>query len=385
MSTPAAPHAVPPVEWPVDLVDDASKDTRPIGPVPGRRWFGWSLTSLPVAPLLLLGMLLGPQGLSILTPAALGALDPALPVALALLGALVGLMPGLQPPVLRALRGTAMTALVTALLVSAGFGVGTAVTGEQSRATLWLLPLVLGISAASSLLVPVQRPGGPGTGQVHTLESEALVSIVAGGLLLAFVRQGTLVGTTFWLLQACAVVTVLGLAGYLLLRCSVASAERRVFAIATLLLVGGAADLLSSSALLGGVCAGLLWNAGGGPSRDSLERDMRYAMPPLIALVLLAAGARVELSSTSMGLAAAYAFLRTLGRVAAGTLVARLDSRMRERRFSLLPPGVFGVAFALNAVRAIGPDLSIAISVVVVGTILSELTALLVTPRGATE
>jgi hypothetical protein len=91
----------------------------------------------------------------------------------------------------------------------------------------------------------------------------------------------------------------------------------------------------------------------------------------------------VQLTTLALGLAAAYACLRTLGRVAAGALLTRFSPHAtRSGRLSLLSPGVFGIAFALNAFRALGSDMSIAISVVVVGTILSEVTALFVKPRG---
>ena len=38
----------------------------------------------------------------------------------------------------------------------------------------------------------------------------------------------------------------------------------------------------------------------------------------------------------------------------------------------LLSPGVFGVAFALNALRAAGPSLALALDVVVLGTIVAD-------------
>jgi hypothetical protein len=387
MSAPVInPIVAPADEWMVDLAADHPEDIGQPRPVGGRKWFRWSLASLPVAPLLLLGMLLGPQGLFVLTPGALETVDPALPVALAMLGALLGLMPGLQGPVRRAVTGSALTAGVTVLLVSAGFAAGSFFAGEPFGADLWLLPLVLAIAAASSLIVPVHRSVDPFSGPAVTIESEALVSVVAGGLLLAFVRQGTVAGTIIWLLQACAVVAVLGLAGYLLLRRSVVDAERRVFAVATLLLVGGAADSLSFSALLGGVCAGFLWKACGGAPRDSLQRDMLYALPPLLALVLVVAGARVEFTTISVGLAAGYAAVRSFGRVASATLSSRFNPRAEGGgRLSMLAPGMFGVAFALTAFRALGAEMSLAISIVAIGTVLSEVTALLVTSRGGTE
>ncbi len=379
MSTPIrGPLPIPRAAWTPDLADTVTGDAGS----PRRAWLSWSAMSLPIAPLLLFGMLLGPQGLFILTPAALAAIDPALPVALATLGGLLGLMPGLRSPVRRALGTAAATAVITLAFVAAGFAIGAAVSGEQSPVFLWLLPLVLGIAAASSLLVPVAHAEKVLPGLAPTPESEAIVAVIAGGVLLAFVRQSTMLGTVVWMFQACAVVMVVGLAGFLMLRRSVVDAERRVFVVATLLLVGGAADALSFSALLGGLCAGLLWKLGGGLSRESLQRDMLYALPPLVALVLVVAGARTELSTVSLGLAAAYACLRTLGRIASGALTMRSPAVGSMAGLRLLTPGVFGIAFALNAFRALGSDMSIAISVVVLGTILAEVAALLVTRRG---
>lgn len=369
-------------EWTGDLVGDAASENLDAQSLPPRRtWFGWSATSLPVAPLLLLGVFLGPHGLFILTPAALAAVDPALPVAFATLGALIGLMPGMQPPFRRALAGATLSVVVTTTVVALGFGIG-AMLGGELPTTFWLVPLTLGTAAASSLIVPTQRPLHRGLAFAGP-EGEAVVSVLAGGLLIAFARQGGYLTTFVWLAQACAVVAMLGLAGWLLLRHSVASAERRVFAVATLLLVGGAADALSSSALLGGLCAGVLWNVCGGPSRDSLHRDMLYALHPLIALVLVVAGARVEMSTAVLGMAAGYACLRTLARLASATLLVRLEPDVAH--VARVAPGIFGVAFVLTAYRALGPDLTIAVSVVVIGTVLSEVTALVLAPKGDAE
>jgi len=365
-------------DWTSDIVGDASERLDPQRPPPVGTWFGWSATSLPVAPLLLLGLLLGPHGLFLLTPEALAAVDPALPVAFATLGALLGLMPGLTRLPARPLAAATLAAGVTTTIVAIGFGVGAAAGGELSVGSLWLVPLTLGIAAASSLIIPASHPPVRGLTPV-TLEGETVVAVVFGGLLIAWATQGSVLGTIAWLLQTGAVVTMLGLAGWLLLRRSIVSAERRVFAVATLLLVGGAADALSSSALLGGLCAGLLWNACGGPSRDSLQRDMLYALHPLVALVLVVAGARVEATSATLGLAAAYAALRMLARYATASLLIVLDRQATHlHRFA---PGIFGVAFVLNASRSLGPDLTTAVSVVVIGTMLSEVASLLVTPR----
>ena len=53
----------------------------------------------------------------------------------------------------------------------------------------------------------------------------------------------------------------------------------------------------------------------------------------------------------------------------------------RDLGLHLLPPGVFGVAFALNAASVAGADASMLLAAVVVGTIGSELVAVLLPPR----
>jgi hypothetical protein len=55
----------------------------------------------------------------------------------------------------------------------------------------------------------------------------------------------------------------------------------------------------------------------------------------------------------------------------------------RDLGLHLLPPGVFGVWFALNEVSVLGADASMLLAVVVAGTIGSELVAALVPPRSA--
>ncbi len=382
MSSPASPVTVPP-NWGTDLVDVAS-DAGPPATDVRRTWFGWSATSLPVAPLLLLGILFGPHGLYILTPQALAAIDPALPVALATLGAIVGLMPAMQGHVIRALGSAALAGGFTVTVVALSFAAGAVATGQQSRTSLWVLPLTLGVAAASSLIMPVRRRTEPLSWTGVAIEAETFMSLMTGALLLAVVRYSVLLPALVWLVQVLAVVLVLALAGWLLARRSEGQSEQRVFAVATLLLIGGAADYLAMSALAAGLAAGVLWTLCGGPARDRLQRDLLYALHPFTALVLVVAGARVEPTTLTVGLALAYACLRLVARIGVSALGAQLNPQKAARRLPLIEPGVFGVAFALSAFRALGPDMSLLVSVVVIGTIVSEVVALMLPAREAT-
>ena len=102
-------------------------ETAPARPAPVLPWhvrFGlsWSTGAVPVVLILLLGTVLGPGGLAVLTPAVLGVLDPVLPVAVAALGILAGLeftRPA-APNRWSLLRKASLESLLTGILVTAG-------------------------------------------------------------------------------------------------------------------------------------------------------------------------------------------------------------------------------------------------------------------------
>ena len=78
--------------------------------------------------------------------------------------------------------------------------------------------------------------------------------------------------------------------------------------------------------------------------------------------------------------------LRVLGTLAGGAAARGVlgQKAPRDLGLHLLPPGVFGVAFALNAAAVLsGAQAPVLITAVVVGTIASELVAVLLPPRSA--
>jgi hypothetical protein len=93
-------------------------------------------------------------------------------------------------------------------------------------------------------------------------------------------------------------------------------------------------------------------------------------------LLLLVAGARVEFGYAAVGLAVAYAFLRATAKIGGGWIARRLVGiAARDVTARLLPPGILGIAFALNAVRLFGPDVSVLLTVAVTGTAFAEVLA----------
>jgi hypothetical protein len=107
-----------------------------------------------------------------------------------------------------------------------------------------------------------------------------------------------------------------------------------------------------------------------------------FVQHPLLVLVLLLAGARADLSSSTLAAGAGYVVLRVAGQLAAGTTarrLARTDPGDLGRH--LLPPGVLGVALALNTISVVGADATLLLATVVVGTVGCELVAVLLPPR----
>jgi len=366
-------------------LDDAAM--APLGP-PARasrlRLAGWSATSVPVASLLLVGIALGPRGISLLSPGALSLIDPALPVALAVLGVLVGLSLDIRwKEDWRPFAAALVESGFTVFLVGAPFVLLAPAILAATLLPFPVLAIALGLCAASSLAVPAGNAMEPRTPD-RVRAFDAILTIVAGGALLGTIHAGTaaavpLVG------QAALITGLLAASAWLLLARAAMDTEQRVFAIATMLLVGGVADYLSLSALLSGLVAGMFWQLAGGQARESLRRDALYIQHSLLVLVLVIAGARTEFSLASSALAGVYVFLRTAGKLLGGAVAGRIAGLVEPRLFGLhlLTPGVFGVALALDAVRAGGADVDHLLTLVVLGTIGSELVAGLGRPHEA--
>jgi hypothetical protein len=390
------PH---PVRDPLGLLEpsldgfgDAGIERLP-GPAgrPSRRWGGllvWSAVSAPVALLLTAGIAVGPRGLNLLSPTTLGSLEPVVPVALAALGVLVGLsVSDRRADDRRALVAACVAAAVTALVVSAGFGV-VALTAMSSIARpFWILILTGGLCAATALTLPSDNPLEPRPASTRLIELGVLLPIVAGGLTLAWMRAGSSAGAAILVAQTCAVTLALAAAAWLLLTRTSSATEERVFAVSALLLVGGVAAALSVSALFGGLVAGVFWRYAGRHPRETISRDVLFVQHPLLVLVLLVAGARADLSAGAFALGAGYVLLRVAGQLAAGTVARRIIGARapRDLGLHLLPPGVFGVGFALNAVSVVGADAATLLAAVVIGTIGAELVAVLLLPRAVGE
>ena len=373
-------------------IDDARAQVSPPDAVRPRDWrraLGWSATSAPVAFLLVTGIVLGPQGISLMPQALLSSLVPVIPVAVAALGVLVGLGVADRRAIDRKVfAATCLDAGVSMVVVWVGIAsVLLWVAPAFAPSSSWALLLAGSVCAATSLTLPRGDPLEPRSIVARVTELGVLLPVLVGGLVLAWLRAGSFTGTLALVVQATVVTLTLAAATWLLLTRTTSETEERVFAIAALLLVGGVADALSLSALLGGLVAGLFWRVAGRRPRETIRRDVLFVQHPLLVVVLLVAGARAELTLISLTLGAGYLLLRVVGTLVGGLLAVRVlgEKAPQDLWLHRLRPGAFGVAYALNAVAIVGAEASVLLTAVVVGTIGSELVAFLLPPRSVDE
>ena len=341
---------------------------------------GLGLSPTPRSGLALLpiGAALGPAGLNILSVRVLDSLDPAVSVALATLGVAAGL--GLdfrRPREGRLLAAASLEAGVTILVVGAA-AVAVLARFSPLEASAWVA-LMFGISAAVSAATISDDPDPGAQAAARVSELNDVLPIVLGALVLASLHQAGLTSGLALGAQATVIAFLIALAGRLLVERSAEASEQHVFVAGALLLLGGTAAYLSMSALWIGLVGGLTWKLTGGAALDRIERDLRYVQHPLIVLLLVVAGARLEISTFVLGGAALYVVCRVAGKIA-GTALARwtlLPDLPADTGRRLIAPGVIALAFGLNVLQA-RPDWDLAhvlLAVAAIGSVASELLA----------
>jgi hypothetical protein len=97
---------------------------------------------------------------------------------------------------------------------------------------------------------------------------------------------------------------------------------------------------------------------------------------PLIVLLLLVAGALVEWSAAMLWLAAALVLLRLVGKLLASLAIARVVRISPALLASvLLPPGIMGIALALNVRQVLATEDNVIVPAVTVAAVATEILA----------
>ena len=330
--------------------------------------------------LLPVGIALGPQGLGVLTPVALDTIDSVVPVAVAALGVLVGLDTRVASwRELRLFAAASLEAAVTLLVVASGAVALHLLT--SSTGSPWMIALMLGLCAAPSATVVDSSDESASGGRVGDLDD--VLPIVAGGALFAALGSGSWGGAIGRALQLAALSLMIAVATRLLVHGTTSAGERRVFTLGALLLLGGIAAYVSQSPLLAGLVAGVVWQAAGPFTREALTEDMRYLQHPLIALLLVIAGARIQGATSVVALAAVFLLCRIAGKLAGGALAGRVAAGSAPGPpLHFISPGVVGLATALSLLVSGAPGADTILSTVALGALATELVAVVVTRSG---
>jgi hypothetical protein len=369
------------------MVSSGSLPSRPVNrPMPfAERWravlprrrpvLGVSAAALPPTLYVVIGVACGPAGLSLLSGSAVATLDLAVTVALVVLGIYMGL----ATRGVRGRWGTRLLLLATleSLLAASALAGGLywlfgqwRMTMAFDRATFAMLAAVA--TAASAVVGKVGGRGAPA--RVARLAGLAdMPLVIAGAVLLMHAGGGPLIGRTLAALAASAAVA---LAGHLLFQ-RATDAERPLFLAGTILLLGGIGTYLHTSPLLTGLAAAVLWVAAPGPADRITADDLARFSEPLIALLLVIAGASIVWSIAVLWIGSALVVLRLAAKLLSSVAAARLahaDPVMVAN--VLLRPGIIGIAIALNAGPALGAG---------AGTLLGSVTLAVIVSEGATE
>ncbi|MBI4484385.1 MAG: hypothetical protein HY655_00100 [Acidobacteria bacterium] len=353
----------------------------------GSRRLALGLSPIPRAglALLLAGAALGPRGLGVLSESVLGALDPVVSMAFAALGVLAGLEIAVRPPREgRLLAAASLESAVTILMVGAGMATLYWLS-SLPKPTAWLLALMLGICAAPSSTA-ADAPADPRRALATRVgELDDVLPLLLAGLAAAFTMPGAFPQIIWLIGQGILISAAIAIAVWLLITRTSSESEQRVFVIGALLLVGGAATHLALSALFLGLIAGVVWRIADGPAFDDVVRDMRYLQHPLMVLLLVVAGAKLQTSMDLAGLVAAYVVLRIAGKLLGAWLAGRAVMRElpRDLGLALSSPGVVGVAIALEMLLARGASDTSAMlfTIVVLGFLGSEVLSVLIVRR----
>lgn len=338
---------------------------------------------VPVVVFVPLGALLGPAGTGVLNARTLAALDTVISIALATLAIFVGIAAArVRRSAWRLMHASTAEAMLTTIVVA-----GACVL----LVSAWAMPLetphgiaaaALGVAAAASAAPFVNDPDDePRRSAALVADLDDVFPIVLGAVVVSLaVSSGEYVPRD--LLTTVAIGAALGIGGWLLLE-RAEGAERGVFVIGTLALLGGCAAYLRTSPLLAGFVAGFLWARMPGRADHIAADDLHKAQHPLVVLLLIAAGAGLQPTLLGIWLLAPYVLFRTVGKLLGGWVAARIAPALATSDLgaSLLPPGVLGIAFILNLQQIIGDAAAPLVFAVTVGAVVSEFLGFVVLPE----
>jgi len=343
----------------------------------------------PAIVLVPMGMLLGPQVLNVLSVEVLAHLQVGISIGLALLGIFVGRALAREVRNLRVIVagniesgmtivivGLALWFIITQSLVPVG---GSAV----------LVAFCLAVTAAASsghTADPRSDPAARLASRVADFDD--LLLILTGAVLLVLVRRSYGPVSPTLLVAPVVIGVAVALAGLLLFEHSEEESERGLLVLGAVSLIGGASAYLMTSSLAAGLVAGLVWTLLPGRADEIVSREAQKLQHPLVALLLVAAGAFFVPSVMVLWLVVPYVLFRLVGKILGAISTAALLPGIRAVDLAgyLVPPGVIGVGFSLTFMLALPAEAGrIVVSVAAAGTLISEVLGMLLVPAAPTS
>ncbi len=350
-----------------------------------RAALGLKATPAPALVLVPLGVILGPHVLNLFSPNVLAHLDAVVSVALAALGVFVGLALDIRSSQDRRLALAAdLESGVTVVIVAAATLLLLHAWQAPVDAPPLAIALALGICASASSGGAAEVRGSLyHVLATHIAELDDVMPIAVGGFVIVALRGATLSQTILFAGLTVLLGLLVGIAGWLLFERAHDAPERGVFIVGTVVLLGGLTAYLSLSPLLAGMVAGVFWRLSPGSADRIIRSDLQKIQHPLVLLLLLTAGASLEWSRLAIWLFAPFVLFRVTGKLTGAKLAERLSAPLTPAELGayLLPPGVIGIAFALNVQQVASPVTGAAIvTAVAAGSLACELLALIELP-----
>jgi hypothetical protein len=344
---------------------------------------GVSAGIVPMSAWLLLGFGLGPAALGVLTSDVLAHLDAAVSVGLGTLGVFVGL--ALVP------RARGAAPLVGAALIESGSAVAIVfgataflLTAQRVPLTSPMLLVALSLGAAAgassaSASFDGQHDEGHHAPQVADLDDVLPIVVAAAAAGFAGTTGPNWIAATMLPIM---IGVACGTIGLLLFERTTGAAERGVYVLGVLALIGGSCAYAGVSPLLAGLCAGVFWRNMPGRADAVIGGDLRKFQHPLVVLLVVVAGAQTIVGPLPLLLFVTFVVFRLSGKVIGGLCAARVAPTLAGDVLGayLVSPGVIGIAIALN-VHQIAPAAgSAVISATAAGALVFDVLSTVVSP-----
>ena len=338
----------------------------------------------PVMVFIPLGIALGPGVLGLIPEVALAHLDIVISIALATLGVFIGIAAGREARGAgRLLAAATAEAGVTILVVAGALFVLLHSWALPLEMSFLLVALALGVCASASAAPSVEGADSRGAVQIaaRVADLDDVMPILLGGAVLVMAGPSVrpaLLSTV----QTIGLGLAIGFGGWLLVERAHVAAERGVFVLGAVAMLGGAPAYMALSPLLAGMAAGLFWVAAPGNCDAIVARELRKVQHPIVVLLLITAGAGLELTMAGIWLLAPYVIFRSAGKILGGWTASRIAPGIAPSDLGayLVHPGVIGIAFALNLQQVGNESATALVFAVAVGAIASEALALVVMP-----